>query len=123
MKSPGSRPGTTRKKRAAEEIWSSENDFLNAPRRDLGDDELVGVAAVDLVDGAELLQLLAGLAELPEDGSVELHLVDLAGDVAVLREAVVGERVRYVEVLVRARRDADRPRAADVAIDGLESEV
>ena len=39
-----------------------------------------GVAAVDLVDRAELAQALAGLAELADDRAVQLHLVDLAGD-------------------------------------------
>ena len=43
------------------------------------DDQLVRVAAVDRVHGAELAELLAWLAELADDRAVQLHLVDLAG--------------------------------------------
>jgi hypothetical protein len=35
-------------------------------------------------------QLLAGLAELADDGAVELHLVDLAGDVTRGGRVAVG---------------------------------
>jgi hypothetical protein len=75
------------------------------------------------VHGAELAELLAGLPESADDRAVELHLVDLAGDVAVLRQPVVGNRVRDEQVLMRSRRDADRPRVADGVVDGLQVEV
>src|SRR6185436_11947886 len=55
-----------------------EHDLLGAPGGDLDDHELVGIAAVHRVHGAELTQLLPGLAELTDDGAVEFHLVDLA---------------------------------------------
>src|SRR5262245_6084864 len=70
-----------------------ENEFLNAPRGDFRDVELVRVAAVDLVHAAELLQVLPRLAEPADDRAVELHLVDLTGDVARRGRAAVGPGV------------------------------
>src|SRR6476660_389657 len=70
-----------------------EQNLLHAPVGDLGDEEFVGVAAVDLVHGTELLQRLSGLAELAENRAVELHLVDLAGLRGRTRVAVVRHRV------------------------------
>ncbi len=92
-----------------------KNDFLHAPAGDLRDEQLVGVAAVDFVHRAELLQRFARLAELADDRAVELHLVDLAGLRRRPRVAVVGHRVRDEQVLMRTRRDADRPRIADLS--------
>src|ERR1700730_2931922 len=88
----------------------TKDDLLRTPGGDLGDIELVRVPAVELVDRAELLRGVAGLAELPEDRAVELHLVDLAGGVARPRGAAVGERIRDEQVLMRPPRDAKRPR-------------
>src|SRR3989442_545506 len=73
-----------------------QDDLLHAPRRDFGDEELVRVPAVDLVDRAELLELFARFAELADDRPVQLHLVDFAGDVPELRVAVIGKRFRDV---------------------------
>ena len=71
-----------------------EHDLLRAPRGDLRDEQLIGIAAVDLVNRAELAEPLAGLAELADDRAVELHLVDLAGDRPRRRRVAVGVRVR-----------------------------
>src|SRR4051812_2029958 len=57
-----------------------EKNLLRAPSRDLGHEQLIGIAAVDLVNRAELAETLASFAELAEDLAVELHLVDLAGN-------------------------------------------
>ena len=100
-----------------------EDDLLRAPGRDLGHEELVRIAAVDLVDGAELSESLAGLAELADDRAVELHLVDLAGDRPRRGRVAVRVGVRDEQVLVRPRRDADRPRVADVVVDGPQHQV
>ena len=59
--------------------WT-QNDLLRAPCRDLRHEQLIRIAAVDLVNGAELAKTLARLAELSDDLAVQLHLVDLAGD-------------------------------------------
>ena len=58
---------------------------------------------------AELLHLLAGLAEPSDDLPIQLHLVDLA-----VIEVADPVRVGAEEVLMRARRDAHRPRRADI---------
>src|ERR1700681_217912 len=100
-----------------------KNDLLRTPGGNLGRIDLVRVPAVELVDRAELLRRVAGLAELPEDRAVELHLVDLAGGVPRRRRAAVGPRIGDEQVLMRPARDADRPRVADVVVDGLQVEV
>ena len=53
--------------------------FCTRHARDLRDQQLVLVAAIDLVHRAEFASCLARLAELAEDGAVQFHLVDLAG--------------------------------------------
>src|SRR6185503_8547717 len=83
-----------------------QDDLLRAPRGDLRYPQLVFVAAVHSVNRAEFLQLFPGLAELADDGAVELHLVDLAGDVTRRGGVAVGIGVRRVEILVWTRRDA-----------------
>src|SRR5262245_39595309 len=88
-----------------------QHQLLRAPVRQLADDNAVRIAAIDLVHRAELLQLLAGLAEAADDLPVELHLVDLA-----VVEVVRVVRVRGEQVLMRAWRDAHRPRRADVQV-------
>ena len=72
---------------------------------------------------------LAAAAELADDGAVQLHLVDLAGELGRRRRGAVGPRVRDVEVLLarvlrpRPTRDAHRPRVADVGVVGLPVQV
>src|SRR5437762_2399537 len=87
----------------------SQRDLLYSPVRELADEQLVLAAAVDGVHHVELFRQPAGAAELADDLSVELELVDLA---VVERLRVV--RVRRVEILVRAGRDADRRRHANI---------
>src|SRR5215469_1351082 len=83
-----------------------QNQLLRPPQLNFGNEQLVGIAAIDFVQSAKLAQLLAGLAELADHGSVQLHLVNLAGVIGqsvivVIRKAVGGE-----QILMRARRDA-----------------
>src|SRR5207237_7722608 len=80
-----------------------EDQLLHAPVQDFGDVDLVLVRTGDLVHPAELLELLAGLAEPAEHGAlaVERDLVDAA------RISIRDERH-----LVLSGRDADRPRRA-----------
>src|ERR1700730_10854119 len=95
-----------------------QGEFLHSPVGDLSYVELVGVAAIDLVHRAELLQQLAGPAELAEDLSVQLHLVDftvfhVGGAVGVGTE----------EILMRPWGDANRPRGAHVEVLRFELSV
>src|SRR5262245_24371639 len=52
----------------------TQQDLLHAPGGDFRYEQLVGVAAVDFVDGAELLRRFACLSELADDRAVEFHL-------------------------------------------------
>src|SRR5262245_66650756 len=92
-----------------------QHQLLRAPVRQLADDDAVRIAAIDLVHRAELLQLLAGLAEPTDDLPVQLHLVDFA-----VVEVVRVVRVRREQVLMRAWRCADRARRAEVQARGVE---
>ena len=74
---------------------------MDAPVEEFGDVEDVFGGAGDLVDPAELLELLAGFAEDSEDLAVEREFVDAAG-----------EGVGGVEDLVGAGGDADGPGCA-----------
>src|SRR5262249_27041066 len=105
---PTHRPRLTRPPRLTH-LPGSQHQLLNAPVAQFTDQQFVLAAAVDGVDDVELLRQPAGTSELADDAAVELELVDLA---VVERLAVV--RVRRVEVLVRARRDADRRWRGDV---------
>src|SRR5262249_45521641 len=89
-----------------------EYQLLHPPVEQLGDVEQVLGRAGDLVDPAELLELLARLAEHAEHLALERELVHPSG-----------ESVGCVEHLVRARRDAHRPRRArhhDLVGQGLD---
>src|SRR5260370_11568271 len=78
--------------------------LLDSQIADLADIEVVLAAAIDGVDEIELLRGPPGLAELADNGAVELELVDLAGDIDVVR----GIGVRRIKHLVRPGRDAQR---------------
>src|SRR6188508_3331700 len=78
-----------------------QQELLHAPVQDLGHVELVLRRAGDLVDPAELLQLLPGLAQHAQDLPVERHLIYTSR-----------ERIGRVEHLVRTGRDAEGPRRA-----------
>jgi len=54
--------------------------FWHAPRGDLGDHSSFSLRQFQAVDRAELLQLLAGLPNLPTTSRRALFSVDLAGD-------------------------------------------
>src|SRR6266853_6047818 len=57
-----------------------QDELLHAPGFDFANDDLVRIAAIHHMDHLEAAEFLAGMAELADDGSVQLHLVDLAGD-------------------------------------------
>ena len=56
-----------------------EDILLDAPRLDLAQDNLVGIATVQHVDDLKSWWHLARFAELADDGAIELGLVDFAG--------------------------------------------
>ena len=56
-----------------------QDEFLDAPVKQLGDEEDVLGWAGDLVDPAELLELFAGFAEDAKNLAVEAEFVDAAG--------------------------------------------
>src|SRR2546426_218805 len=76
---------------------SAKRPLLPPPVPDLADDQVVLRPAVDRVDDAELLRQLSRLAELADDLSVQLDLVDLA-----VVHALGIVRVGAVEILRRA---------------------
>jgi hypothetical protein len=75
------------------------------------------------VDHLKSPELLAGVAEFAEDGPVQFHFVNLAGDIPGARRIPIGVRVRREQVLVGAGRNTHRPRSADVLVTGLEVEI
>src|SRR5436309_15472710 len=76
-------------------------ELLHPPVRELADEDLVLVAAIDFVHRPELFCELAGPSEFAQDAAVQFHLVDFA--VIHVAGAV---RVRAVHVLMRAGRNA-----------------
>jgi hypothetical protein len=79
-----------------------QHQLLHAPRFDFGNDDLVGIAAVHHVYHLEATKLLSSVAELPDDRSVQLHLVDLARDVPRSRRVAIRVGIRAEQILVRA---------------------
>src|SRR5258708_20554173 len=86
-----------------------QRHLLNPQIADFADKEVVLASAVDGVDEVEFLRGPPGLAEFADHGAVELQLIDLAGDVDVVRR--IG--VRRVNHLLRPRPDAERLRRPD----------
>ena len=70
-----------------------QQDFLHAPRGDLGDVQLVRIPAIHLMNAAEFLQRLPGPAESAEHFAVQLHLVHLARGFGLTPVAAAAERV------------------------------
>ena len=91
-----------------------EHQFLHAPRLDLADDDLVRIAAIHHVNDLESGRGLARLSELAEHRSVQLRLVDFAGDVPRSRHVAVRIRIRQEDVLVRPAGNTHRPADAQV---------
>src|ERR1700722_3078176 len=58
-----------------------QHELLHAPGLDFRHDDLAGIAAIHHMNHLEASQFLAGVAESAEDGSVQLHFVNLADDV------------------------------------------
>src|SRR3954453_6569278 len=73
-------------------VASAQRQLLHPEIPDFTDVEDILGAAIDRIDGAELLEQLAGPAKLADDRSVQAHLVDLAGRIEVIRRI----RVRHV---------------------------
>src|SRR6185312_2462875 len=71
-----------------------EHQLLYSPRLDLRDEDLIRIPAVHHVDNLESARLLAGMAKAPEDRSIELHLVNLPGDVPRAGSVAVRIRIR-----------------------------
>src|SRR5678815_2854139 len=71
------------------------------------------IAAIHGVCRAEFAEQLSALAELSKDRAVEFHLVDLTAGGHLRGIVAFRARVRAVEVLMRAWRDADGPRRSD----------
>src|SRR4029453_12766118 len=88
--------------------------LLHTPRVDLGKDQLVRVAAVDLVDDLETGRDLAGLAELADHLAVDFRLVDFTRVLPRPWWIAVRVRVGEEDVLMRSRRDAQRPSGAEI---------
>src|SRR5262245_12851723 len=100
-----------------------QRHLLHAPRSDLGDVQLVLVAAIHRMCRREFTWRFARLAESSEHLAVQLHLVDLARYAAHVRGARVRVRVRAVKILMRTRGDADRPWRTNVVVDGAQRQV
>src|SRR4029078_10309888 len=66
-----------------------------------------------------LLELLTRLPELPDHRPIQAYLVDLAGDIKIVRWI----RVRHVHDLAGARRDANRLGVTDILDLGLERPI
>src|SRR6266436_163308 len=92
----------------------AQNEFLHAPGFDFAQDDLVRIAAVHHVDDLEARCDFARPAEPADDRAVQLHLVDLAGDVPCAGRIAVRIGVGSEDILVGTLRDADGPADADI---------
>src|SRR5215208_473340 len=88
--------------------------LLHPPRFDLTQYDFVGIAAVHHVHHLEPGRDLARLAELADHGAIELRLVDLTRRLPRPRRVAVRIRVGMEDVLMRSRRDAQRPTDPEV---------
>ena len=88
--------------------------LLHAPRFDLAQDDLVGIAAVHHVHHLEPGRDLARLPELADHRAIELRLVDLTRRLPRPRRVAVRVRIGMEDVLMRPRRDAQRPADPEV---------
>src|SRR5262249_30435988 len=103
-------------------LWL-EDELLHAPGFDLSDDDLVGVAAIHHVDDLQSAEFLAGMTELADDGPVQFHLVDFAGDRPRAGHISVGIGVGSEKILVRSLGNAGGPADTDLVVDSLWLEV
>src|SRR5258707_11641881 len=78
-----------------------QDELLHAPGFDFAADDLVRIAAINDVDHMEAAEFLAGMTELADDGAVEFHLVDLAGDRPRAGHIAIRIGVGSEEILVR----------------------
>src|SRR5262249_21393865 len=91
-----------------------KNQFLDAPRFDLADDDLIRIAAIEHVDHLKAGRGLSRASEPAEHFPVELSLVDFAGGVPRSRHVAVGSRIRKEAVLMGAAGNTYGPACADV---------
>src|ERR1700674_5459556 len=96
-----------------------QSDLLHPPIREVTNDELVRIPAVDGMNRAELPHLLARFAKPAQDPPVQLHLVDFTTFGKVLGEV----EVRAVKVLVGSRSDAEGAGSANVQVLRLEVSI
>src|SRR5947207_1447536 len=96
-----------------------QSKLLDSPVADLTDHQLAFAAATDSVDRSKFLRQLTGLAELADQLTVQLHLIDFAVRVDILWRIGVGA----VNVLARARRNTNRRGSAHVEDLRLEVSV
>src|SRR5438552_11632308 len=76
----------------------SQNELLHPPIQDFAHVELVFRRTRYLMNPSKLLELLAGFAEHAEDFSIQAELIDPSG-----------KRIGAVQILMRRRRDTNRP--------------
>src|ERR1700754_1155331 len=91
-----------------------KNVFLNSPRFNFAEDNLVGIAAIEHVDHLETRGKFAGFAEAAEHGPIEFGFVDLAGGFPGSRLITIRVRVREEDVLVGTSGDARSPSGAEI---------
>ena len=60
-----------------------QRQLLNSHVADFTDKQAVFAAAVDGVDGAELLRQLPCFTKFADDGSIQFHLVDLTAGIDI----------------------------------------
>src|SRR5439155_16832220 len=84
---------------AFKSLAGSQNKLLHPPIQDFADVELVFRRTRDLMNPPKLFELLAGFAKQAQDFSIQAELVDPAG-----------KSVGAVQVLMRRRRNTNRPR-------------
>src|SRR6188768_4280342 len=91
-----------------------QDELLHAPRFDLAQDDLVGITTVHHVNHLEPGRDLARFPELADHRAIELRLVDLTRRLPRSRRVAVRVRIGMEDVLMRPRRDAQRPADPEV---------
>src|SRR5580704_4586274 len=73
--------------------------------------------------GAERAELLARVSKFADDGAIQLHFVNLARHRGHVGDVIVGIGIGAVQILMRARGNANRPGSANLVVDRLELEI
>src|SRR2546421_6043778 len=72
---------------------------------------------------AERAELFTRMSKLAEDGPVQLHFVNFTGHRRDVGEVTVRVGIGAIEILMRSRSNADRPRSANLIIDRFELQI